>query len=47
MLAALPFSLNFVHPLMMWMLLAAGGYAMFLGIKAKKVRTGPLSSAKP
>ena len=40
MLATLPFSLNFLHPLMMWLLLAAGGYAMFLGIKAKKVRTG-------
>ena len=38
MLATLPFSLNFLHPLMMWLLLAAGGYAMFLGIKAKKVR---------
>ena len=37
---SLSFGLNFVHPLMMWALLAAGGYAMYLGIKAKKVRTG-------
>ena len=39
-LPALPFAANFMHPLMMWGLLAAGGYSMFLGIKAKKVRTG-------
>lgn len=39
-LPALPFSASFMHPLMMWVLLAAGGYSMFLGIKAKKVRTG-------
>lgn len=39
-LAALPYAVNFLHPLMMWALLAAGGYALFLGIKAKKVRTG-------
>ena len=38
--ATLSFGLNFIHPLMMWLLLAAGGYAMYLGIKAKKVRTG-------
>ena len=37
---SLSFGLNFIHPLMMWLLLAAGGYAMYLGIKAKKVRTG-------
>ena len=36
----LSFGLNLVHPLMMWLLLAAGAYAMYLGIKAKKVRTG-------
>jgi len=40
MLATLPFSLNFVHPLTEWALLAAGGWAMYLGIKAKKTRTG-------
>jgi hypothetical protein len=39
-LPALPFAASFMHPLMMWGLLAAGGYSMFLGIKAKKVRTG-------
>ncbi len=43
MFAALPgslaFGLNFVHPLLMWALLGLSGYAMFLGIKAKKTRT--------
>ena len=34
------FNLNFLHPLLMWGLLAASGYAMLLGIKAKKTRTG-------
>ncbi|WP_413442002.1 DUF4079 domain-containing protein [Synechococcus sp. MIT S1220] len=40
MLATLPFSLNFVHPLTEWALLAAGGWALYLGIKVKKIRTG-------
>ena len=40
MLATLPFSLNFAHPLSEWGLLAAGGWALYLGIKAKKTRTG-------
>ena len=40
MLATLPFSLNFVHPLPEWGLLAMGGWALYLGIKAKKTRTG-------
>ena len=40
MLATLPFSLNFAHPLMEWSLLAVGGWALYLGIKAKKTRTG-------
>ncbi|QNI52945.1 putative conserved membrane protein [Synechococcus sp. BIOS-E4-1] len=42
----LSFGLNFLHPLMMWLLLAAGGYAMYLGIKAKKVRTGTCEQRK-
>ncbi|KKZ15437.1 MAG: hypothetical protein TH68_00335 [Candidatus Synechococcus spongiarum 142] len=33
------FSLNFVHPLMMWTLLALSSYALFLGIRSKKLRT--------
>jgi nitrate reductase gamma subunit len=37
--ASLAFGLNFVHPLLMWVLLALAGYAMVLGIKAKKTRT--------
>ena len=44
--AALSFGLNFLHPLMMWLLLAAGGYATYLGIKAKKVRTGTSEQRK-
>ena len=36
---ALAFNLNFLHPLLMWGLLAGTGYALFLGIKAKKTRT--------
>ena len=37
---ALSFGLNFVHPLLEWLLLALGGWVLYLGIKAKKVRTG-------
>ncbi|AII42286.1 MAG: DUF4079 domain-containing protein [Cyanobacteriota bacterium] len=40
MLATLPFSFNFFHPLTEWALLAVGGWALYLGIKAKKTRTG-------
>ena len=40
MLATLPFSFNFFHPLTEWVLLAVGGWALYLGIKAKKTRTG-------
>jgi hypothetical protein len=36
---SLAFGLNFLHPLLMWVLLALCGYSMFLGIKAKKTRT--------
>jgi hypothetical protein len=32
--------LSFLHPLLMGSLLAGSGYALFLGIKAKKTRTG-------
>ena len=37
---SLAFNLNFLHPLLMWVLLGVSGYAMVLGIKAKKTRTG-------
>ena len=40
MLATLPFTLNFAHPLMEWSLLATGGWALYLGIKVKRTRTG-------
>ena len=46
MLANLPFSFNFVHPLTEWGLLAVGGWALYLGIKAKKTRTGSAEDRK-
>ena len=50
MFAALPtsiaFGLNFVHPLLMWVLLGLAGYAMVLGIKAKKTRTASAEDRK-
>jgi len=39
MAETISFSLNFVHPLLMWTLLALSGYALFLGIRVKKLRT--------
>ncbi|CAK6686464.1 DUF4079 domain-containing protein [Synechococcus sp. BA-124 BA4] len=43
---ALAFNLNFIHPLLMWVLLALSGYALFLGIKAKKTRTADAAQRK-
>jgi len=43
---ALLFNLNFLHPLLMWGLLAGSGYALFLGIKAKKTRTASAEDRK-
>ena len=43
---ALAFNLNFLHPLLMWGLLAGSGYALFLGIKAKKTRTASAEDRK-
>ncbi len=43
---ALAFNLNFLHPLFMWALLALSGYALFLGIKAKKTRTAEPETRK-
>ena len=43
---SLSFGLNFLHPLMMWGLLALSGYAMFLGIKTKKTRTAAAEERK-
>jgi hypothetical protein len=37
--SSVAFGLNFVHPLLMWVLLALSGYGLFLGVKAKKLRT--------
>ena len=36
----LPLPLSLLHPLLMWLLLGLSLYAMVLGIKAKKTRTG-------
>jgi hypothetical protein len=38
--SSLAFNLSFLHPLLMWVLLGLTIYAMVLGIKAKKTRTG-------
>jgi Ni,Fe-hydrogenase I cytochrome b subunit len=43
---SLAYNLNFLHPLMMWSLLAVSGYGMFLGIKAKKTRTADAETRK-
>jgi hypothetical protein len=37
--SSVAYGLNFVHPALMWALLALSGYGLFLGIKAKKTRT--------
>jgi len=42
----LAFNLNFLHPVAMWALLALSGYALFLGIKAKKTRTADAETRK-
>jgi hypothetical protein len=44
---SLAYNLNFLHPLLMWGLLALSGYGMFLGIKAKKTRTADAEARKP
>jgi hypothetical protein len=43
---SLAYNLNFLHPLLMWGLLALSGYGMFLGIKAKKTRTADAETRK-
>ena len=43
---ALAFNLNFLHPLLMWGLLALSGYSMVLGLKAKKTRTADAEDRK-
>lgn len=43
---SLAYNLNFLHPLLMWALLALSGYGLFLGIKAKKTRTADAETRK-
>ena len=43
---SLAYNLNFLHPLLMWALLALSGYGMWLGIKAKKTRTADAETRK-
>jgi hypothetical protein len=43
---SLAYNLNFLHPLLMWALLALSGYGMFLGIKTKKTRTADAETRK-
>ncbi|MFM8606026.1 MAG: DUF4079 domain-containing protein [Cyanobium sp.] len=42
----LPLVVSFLHPLLMWVLLGLSLYAMVLGIKAKKTRTGTSEQRK-
>jgi len=44
--ASLAYNLNFLHPLLMWALLALSGYAMVLGLQAKKTRTASAEDRK-
>jgi hypothetical protein len=39
-------NLNFLHPVLMWVLLGLSGYAMVLGLKAKKTRTASAEERK-
>ena len=43
---SLAFNLNFLHPLLMWVLFGLSGYAMVLGIKSKKTRTADAETRK-
>ncbi len=43
---SLAYNLNFLHPLLMWVLFGLSGYAMVLGIKAKKTRTADAETRK-
>lgn len=36
---SLAYNLNFLHPVLMWVLFGLSAYAMVLGVKAKKTRT--------
>ncbi|MEB3261717.1 MAG: DUF4079 domain-containing protein [Cyanobacteriota bacterium] len=40
------YNLNFLHPLLMWALLGLSGYALSLGIQAKKTRTADADTRK-
>jgi hypothetical protein len=40
------YGLNFLHPLLMWVLLGLSLYAMVLGIKSKKTRTADAETRK-
>lgn len=42
----LPLPVSLVHPALMWVLLGLSGYAMVLGIKAKKTRTADAETRK-
>jgi hypothetical protein len=44
--SSLAFKLNFLHPLLMWVLLRLSGYSMVLGIRAKKTRTADAATRK-
>jgi hypothetical protein len=44
--SSVAYGLNFLHPLLMWVLLGLSLYAMVLGIKSKKTRTADAETRK-
>jgi hypothetical protein len=44
--ASLAYGLSFLHPILMWILLGLSGYALVLGIRAKKTRTASAEERK-
>ena len=44
--ASLAYGLSFLHPNLMWILLGLSGYALVLGIRAKKTRTASAEERK-
>ena len=43
---SLAYALSFFHPILMWVLLGLSGYALVLGIRAKKTRTATAEERK-
>ena len=43
---SLAYGISFLHPILMWILLGLSGYALVLGIRAKKTRTASAEERK-